>query len=186
WKKSKLPFLLVQLPEYMEAKNTPSESKWAELRAVQQALGNLPNAAMAVTLGLGEWNDIHPLNKADVGRRLALQAERLVYGNTRIVSSGPVLKSITANKGKLILSFDDTGAGLVAKGGQELDYFAIAGADKNYVWAKASIDGKKVIVWNSTVANPKYVRYAWADNPKGANLFNREGLPASPFEAEIK
>ncbi|MCX2484183.1 sialate O-acetylesterase [Pedobacter sp. MR2016-24] len=186
WKKSKLPFLLVQLPEYMEARDTPSESKWAELRAVQQALAKLPDVAMAVTLGLGEWNDIHPLDKANVGHRLALQAERLVYDHTRIVSSGPVFRSVTTDKGKLILSFDDTGSGLVAKDGQELNYFAIAGADKKYSWAKASINGKKVIVWNSTIANPKYVRYAWADNPEGANLFNREGLPASPFEAEIK
>ena len=186
WKKPALPFLLVQLPEYMEAQNEPSESKWAEMRAVQQKLGKLPHTAMAVTLGLGEWNDIHPLNKADVGYRLALQAERLVDGNTRIVSSGPDLKSLSAEKGKLILSFENTGSGLVAKDGQELSYFAIAGADKKYVWASARIAGNKVVVWNTAIAEPVYVRYAWADNPEGANLYNKEGLPASPFEARIQ
>jgi sialate O-acetylesterase len=186
WKKSNLPFLIVQLPDFMEAKNEPSESNWAETRAVQQKLGKLPHTATVVTLGLGEWNDIHPLNKADVGRRLALQAERLVYGNTTAVASGPVLKSITATQGNLTLSFDQTGSGLMAKGGKELQAFAIAGADKKYVWAKAHVSGKNTVVLNSRVAQPKYVRYAWADNPQGANLYNKEGLPASPFQGEVK
>jgi sialate O-acetylesterase len=186
WKKKGMPFLIVQLPDFMEVQKLPSESKWAEMRAVQQKLGTLPAAATVVTIGLGEWNDIHPLNKREVGQRLALQAERLVYGNTTIVASGPVLKTISAAQGKLTLSFEQTGSGLQAKGGQELQAFAIAGADQKYVWAKAGILGNKVVVWNNTVPQPKYVRYAWADNPGGANLFNKEGLPASPFQAEVK
>jgi sialate O-acetylesterase len=185
WHKSRLPFLIVQLPEFMEAKELPSESKWAETRAVQQKLGTLPDAATVVTLGLGEWNDIHPLSKADVGHRLALQAESLVYGNKAVVASGPVLKSVAAKQGKLILSFSDTGSGLIAKGGPPLKTFAVAGADQRYVWAKAIISGHTVVVWNEAIPQPEYVRYAWADYPEGANLYNKEGLPASPFEAAV-
>ncbi|TCD11644.1 sialate O-acetylesterase [Pedobacter frigidisoli] len=181
-----LPFLYVQLPGFMDAKSIPTESGWAELREQQRNLLSVKNTAMAVAIDLGEWNDIHPLNKQDVGKRLALQAEYLVYGDRKVVPTGPSFKSIAANGKKLILSFDNVGKGLIAKGNAKLKYFLIAGADKKFVWAKATINGDKVFVWNDAVVKPIFVRYAWADNPESANLYNANGLPASPFEARVK
>ena len=110
----------------------------------------------------------------------------MVYGDKKTISSGPTFKSLILNKNKLILSFDNVGDGLVIKSGSALKYFAVAGADKKFVWAKAEIQHSKVLVWSEEIANPVYVRYAWADNPEGANLYNRNGLPTEPFEASIK
>ncbi|XHR95123.1 hypothetical protein ACFJIV_33700 [Mucilaginibacter sp. UC70_90] len=137
---------------------------------------------MAVTLGAGEWNDIHPLNKKTVGERLARAAEYVAYGDEDVVPSGPIYQSAKIEGNKIELTFKNTGAGLVAEDGEELSQFAIAGADKKFVWAKAVINGDKVLVWNDKIPAPLYVRYAWADNPDGANLYNKEGLPASPFQ----
>ena len=142
----------------------------------------VPNTGMAVTIDAGEWNDLHPLNKKDVGERLALWAEKLAYGSGEPDYSGPVYQSYKIEGNKIILSFSHTGNGLVLNGSGELYYFSIAGADRKYVWAKAKIDGDKIIVWNDEVPNPVSVRYAWANNPEGANLYNKKGLPASPFE----
>ncbi len=185
WGEGDFPFLLVQLANFMESKSNPSESNWAQLRESQRQTLNVPNTGMAVTIDLGEWNDIHPLNKKDVGLRLALAAQKVAYGEKKIVSSGPVYQSMKVEGNKIILTFSNTGSGLVAKGG-ELNYFAIAGADNKFVWAKAKIKNNKVIVWNENIANPVVVRYAWADNPEGANLYNKEGLPASPFTSAGK
>jgi sialate O-acetylesterase len=88
------------------------------------------------------------------------------------------------NGNKITISFTNTGSGLIVKEGEELTQFAIAGEDKHFVWASASIEGDRVIVWNDNISNPLYVRYAWADNPEGANLYNKEGLPASPFRTD--
>ena len=181
-----LPFLYVQLPNFMEATKNPTESSWAELREKQRLLLSEKNTAMAVAIDLGEWNDIHPLNKKDVGERLALQAENLIYGDKKTVHAGPGLKTITADNDKLILTFENIGKGLVAKGNTTLKYFAIAGADQKFVWADAEIKGNQVVVSNKGISKPLFVRYAWADNPEGANLYNKDGLPASPFEATIK
>jgi sialate O-acetylesterase len=139
---------------------------------------------MAVAIDAGEWNDIHPLDKKDVGDRLALWARRLAYGERDLVCSGPIYRSGTVEGNKIILSFTNTGSGLIVKDGGDLYYFSIAGADKRYVWAKATIEGDKVVVWSDAVPNPVSVRYAWANNPEGANLYNKEGLPASPFETQ--
>lgn len=185
FKQEKLPFLLVQLPNFMESKPEPTESNWAVLRQQQSGVLEVPNTGMAVAIDLGEWNDIHPLNKLDVGKRLALQAEKLVYGEKKLIASGPVFKSLEKKEEQLILSFDTIGTGLISKGGNTLNGFAIAGADGKFVWAKATIEGDKVIVWNNDIQNPVKVRYAWADNPSNANLFNKEDLPASPFEAGL-
>ncbi|AWK04696.1 sialate O-acetylesterase [Flavobacterium crocinum] len=185
FKQEKLPFLLVQLPNFMESKPEPTESNWAVLRQQQSGVLEVPNTGMAVAIDLGEWNDIHPLNKLDVGKRLALQAEKLVYGEKKLIASGPVFKSLEKKEEQLILSFDTIGTGLISKGGDTLNGFAIAGADGKFVWAKATIEGDKVIVWNNDIQNPVKVRYAWADNPSNANLFNKEDLPASPFEAGL-
>jgi sialate O-acetylesterase len=138
-----------------------------------------------VAIDAGEWNDIHPLNKEVIGRRLALQARQLAYGDKKVVAAGPLLKKVTSKGNKLILTFTNTGSGLVALNEKELKYFALAGADKKFVWAKAQLKGNKVIVWHESIKQPKFVRYAWADNPEGANLYNKEHLPASPFEATI-
>jgi len=190
WRKElqqeKLPFLVVQLTNYMDPKPEPQESNWAALRQQQTNLLKVPNTGLAVTIDLGEWNDIHPLNKYDVGKRLALQARKLVYGEKKLVASGPMFDSMEKKEEQLILSFNNVGSGLMSKGGNTLNGFAIEGADGKFVWAKAIIEGDKIIVWNNEIKNPIKVRYAWADNPDTANLYNKENLPASPFEAEVK
>lgn len=184
WGQGDFPFLYVQLANFMEAKSQPSESKWAQLRKEQRKTLSVPNTGMAIAIDLGEWNDLHPSNKKDVGERLALLARKIAYGEKDIVASGPLYKSMKIEGNKVIIEFSEVGSGLVAKGGGELKHFAIAGSDKKFVWAKAIIEGDKVVVWNNSISNPAYVRYAWADNPEGANLYNKEGLPASPFTTE--
>lgn len=183
WNQGEFTFLYVQLAAFMEAKDQPSESTWAELRDAQLKSLSVPNTAMVVTTDIGEAADIHPLNKLDVGKRLALAARNIVYGEKDVVYSGPIYKSMTADGNKITLSFTDVDGGLVAKGGK-LKYFAIAGPDKKFVWANAKIQGSKIIVWGDSVPNPVAVRYAWADNPDGANLYNKAGLPASPFRTD--
>lgn len=183
WSQGDFPFLFVQLPNFMEAKDQPSESNWALLREAQLKTLSLPRTGMAVTIDIGEWNDVHPLNKKDVGKRLALAAQKVAYGDDRVVHSGPIYQSMRIEGNKIIITFTNTGGGLTAKGG-ELRYFTIAGVDKQFVWAKAKIETNKVIVWNEKVPNPVAVRYAWADNPDGANLYNAEGLPASPCRSD--
>lgn len=183
WKQGEFPFLYVQLANFMDAKNQPSESSWALLRESQLKSLSVPNTGMAVTIDIGEWNDIHPLNKKDVGIRLALAARKFAYKEKNIVYSGPIYKSMKIKGNTIELTFDHAGSGLVSKG-DELKQFAIAGEDKNFIWANAKIIKNKVVVWNDQIQNPIAVRYAWADNPEGANLYNKEGLPASPFRTD--
>jgi sialate O-acetylesterase len=174
-----MPFLYVQLANFMlDSFEHPAESNWAELRNVQRETLYLPNTGMAVTIDIGEWNDIHPLNKRDVGYRLALWAERIAYNNKKIVASGPLYQSMSIKDNKVTLTFTDTGSGL--KPVDKLKGFAIAGADGKFVWANAIIENNKVVAWSDSVSNPVEVRYAWSNNPD-ANLYNKEGLPASPF-----
>ncbi|MEP7144675.1 MAG: sialate O-acetylesterase [Ferruginibacter sp.] len=184
WRQGNFPFIYVQLPNFMEPAPIPAESSWAELRQQQLNTLSVPNTAMAVAIDLGEWNDIHPLNKQDVGKRLALLARNLAYGDNTIVASGPLYDGMEKHEDKIILRFSQTGAGLIAKDSPELNHFAIAGKDKKYVWAKAVIKGNTVMVWNDSIKDPVAVRYAWADNPERANLYNKEGLPASPFTTD--
>ncbi|MDP4261457.1 MAG: sialate O-acetylesterase [Bacteroidota bacterium] len=184
WKEGHIPFLYVQLPGFMEMNYLPSESQWAALRESQLKSLAVPNTGMAVAIDLGEWNDIHPDKKKEVGVRLALAAEKIAYSEKGIVYSGPVYQSAAIEGNKITISFSNTGSGLTTSDGEELSQFAIAGADKKFMWAKAKIEGDKVVVWSDAVTNPMYVRYAWADNPDGANLFNKEGLPASPFRTD--
>jgi sialate O-acetylesterase len=112
-----------------------------------------------------------------------LAAQKIAYGEN-IVYSGPIYQSSKTDGNKIAISFSNTGSGLVSIDGEELSQFAIAGADKKFVWAKATIEGDKVVVWNDDISHPMYVRYAWADNPDGANLYNQEKLPASPFRTD--
>ena len=167
----------------MEAKTQPSESNWAQLRQSQFNTLTVSNTALAVNIDLGEWNDIHPLNKKDVAHRLALGAEMIAY-KENIVASGPVYQSMSVTGNKAILTFTNCGSGLIVKGGGTLKEFTIAGANGKYVWANARIEGNRVIVWSDQITQPVSVRYAWADNPAGANLYNKEGLPASPFHTD--
>jgi sialate O-acetylesterase len=177
------PFLYVQLADFMPASAQPVESGWAATREAQRRALSEPNTAMAVAIDTGEWNDIHPLDKKDVGERLALAARKLVYGEN-IVYSGPMFRSLELRDGQLVLGFDHVGGGLVCRG-DRLREFAVAGADGRFVWARAEIRGDQVVVSSARVTQPIRVRYAWADNPDKANLFNAEGLPASPFEAQV-
>ncbi len=183
WGNNDLPFLYVQLPGFMEVQYSPSESQWAELRDAQLHALAVPNTGMVVAIDAGEWNDIHPVDKKDVGDRLALCAEQVAYKDN-VVGSGPIFQSAEVKDDKVIISFNSIGSGLFVKGSGELSQFAIAGTDKRFVWATAKIEGDKVVVSNPDIPHPMYVRYAWADNPEGANLYNKEGLPASPFRTD--
>ena len=187
WGQGDFPFLFVQLANYIPEKSKPDhpdepeESAWAELREAQSMALSLPKTGMAVTIDVGEPRDIHPKNKQVVGRRLALSALNVAYGQD-IVASGPRFRSLKVVDGEIELEFDDIGDGLVANGGT-LRGFAIAGADKKFVWAMARIQGNTVRVWSSQVPVPMAVRYAWGDNPEGT-LFNQAGFPTSPFRTD--
>jgi sialate O-acetylesterase len=182
WGQGNLPFLYVQLPNYQEAKALPSESEWAALREAQTLTLSQPNTGMACIIDIGDPDNIHPLNKQEVGRRLALIANKLVYKQDYI-ASGPVYKSFEAEGNRVRISFTNTGSGLSTAEGKEVTGFAIAGKDKRFHWAKAVIDGNEVIVYNDKVTAPEAVRYAWADNPE-CNLVNSKGLPAIPFRTD--
>jgi len=184
WKQGDLPFLYVQLPNFQEVQYLPSESEWAVLREAQLKALSVNNTGMAVAIDLGEWNDIHPDNKKDVGIRLALVAKQVAYGEKGIVSSGPLYKSSVIDRNKIILSFLHEGGGLTTNDGQAPRWFAIAGKDKKFTWAQTKIEGNNIVVWSDEVPEPAYVRYAWADNPRDVNLYNKEGLPASPFRTD--
>jgi len=183
WGQGDLPFLIVQLPNYKAPRPEPGLSGWAEVREAQLMALSLPNTGLAVTIDLGDAKDVHPKNKIDVGKRLALCALGQVYGR-QTTSSGPLFKAMTVHGDKAELSFTHVGSGLVAKGGGKLKHFAIAGADRKFVWADAEIAADRVIARSDKVSAPVAVRYAWADNPEGCNLYNREGLPASPFRTD--
>jgi sialate O-acetylesterase len=129
---------------------------------------------------------IHPGNKKPVGERLALAAMRISYDEKELVTSGPIYKTYRIDENKITISFDHVGSGLISNNGEELAHFAIAGENKLFVWGKAVIKNNEVVVWNDDIPNPEYLRYAWADNPDFANLYNKEGLPASPFRVEIE
>jgi sialate O-acetylesterase len=182
WGQGKFSFLFVQLANFMKTKPEPDESAWAELREAQSMTLALPKTGMAVIIDIGDADDIHPKNKQDVGKRLALWALAGTYGK-KLVYSGPIYKSMKVDGSSVILNFDHVGGGLVAKDNEQLKGFAIAGADRKFVWADAKIDGDTVVVSSDKVSEPAAVRYAWADNPI-CNLYNKEGLPASPFRTD--
>lgn len=179
-----LPFYWVQLANFMEPAANPGDSDWAELRESQSMTLALPQTGQAVIIDIGEEKDIHPRNKQDVGLRLALAALKTTYGKD-IVYSGPTYQSMKIDGNKIIISFTNTGSGLITK--DKYGYvkgFAIAGADKKFVWAKAHIEGNTVVVYSDQVSNPVAVRYAWGNNPDDASLYNKEMLPASPFRTD--
>lgn len=185
WHDDHLPFLVAQLPNFQDIDYTPAESNIALLREAQNKALTLPNTAVAVTIDLGEWNDIHPLNKKDIGKRLALAARNLAYGEKGITYSGPTLKSYRIENDKVILTFDHVGEGIVTSDNEPLRWFAVAGDDRKFYWAEAEILGKdRIALRSGHVKSPKYVRYAWQDNPEGVNFYNVAGLPASPFRTD--
>jgi sialate O-acetylesterase len=184
WNQPDLHFFFVQLANFMAPDDQPVESEWAELREAQKMTLSLPNTGMAVITDIGEANDIHPKNKQDVGYRLALQALKTVYG-LPVINNGPVYQSMTVDGGRASLTFETQGSKLVAKDKYGyLKGFTIAGADKKFYWARARIRGNEVTVSSEMVQSPVAVRYAWANNPDDANLYNTEGLPASPFRTD--
>jgi sialate O-acetylesterase len=182
WQEGDFPFYFVQLANYQATRPEPAESAWAELREAQSMTLKLPATGEAVIIDIGQADNIHPTNKQDVGKRLALWAMAKTYGR-ELVYSGPIYKSHDVQGDKIALTFDSIGGGLLAKNEEPLKGFAIAGSDKKFVWAKARIDGEKVIVSSPQVTSPVAVRYAWADNPD-CNLYNKAGLPASPFRTD--
>jgi sialate O-acetylesterase len=183
WGQGDFPFLFVQLANFTAPPAEPGESDWAELREAQSMALALPNTGMAVAIDLGEADNIHPPNKQEVGRRLALAARAIAYGQP-VVYSGPLYQSMAVEGHSIRLWFRHLGGGLVAQGGGPLRGFAIAGADRKFVWAEARIEGETVVVHSDQVPQPVAVRYAWANNPEGCNLFNQAGLPASPFRTD--
>jgi sialate O-acetylesterase len=177
------PFLIVQLANFMAVDTEPRSDAWPLLREAQWLTTQaVPKAALALAIDLGDAADIHPRNKQDVGRRLALGALALSY-DRGIEYSGPVYREMTVTGGKARVSFDHLGGGLVAKGDTKVTGFAIAGADGRFVWAEASIDADAVVVASAQVPEPKAVRYAWGNNPV-CNLYNQAGLPAVPFRTD--
>lgn len=205
WGVGDFPFYFVQLAPFTQVAKTPGESTWAELREAQLLTLKLPNTGMAVITDAGDEYDIHPTPKKPVGERLALIARARDYGE-KIVYSGPVYKSMKLDGSKVVLSFDHVGGGLTSKElevtllhpnakkagawrvkegteGAPLVGFTIAGSDKKFVPAKAVIVGDNVVVSAEGVAEPVAVRYGWANHPV-VNLFNKEGLPATPFRTD--
>ena len=185
WKET-FPFLFVQLASFDAAGgNSTKGSSWAELREAQDmTLRASPKTGMAVIHDIGDPKDIHPTNKQEVGRRLALQALKMVYGQN-VIAEGPRYQSMQKKGNSIVLRFSNTGSGL--KSSSKYGYlngFEVAGADKAFYWAKAEIRDGKVIVWSDAVADPVAVHYGWADDNMEANLFNKEGLPAAPFRTD--
>ncbi len=184
WRQGDIPFIFVQLANYLESRSEPGDSDWAALREAQRRALRVPNTAMAVTIDIGEWNDIHPLDKETVGERLALAARSAAYGETDLVASGPMFRSLMKRGDRLIVEFDHVGDGLDVHG-DRLAGFALAGEDGRWAWAEAEVRGETVVVESEAVESPVRVRYAYADNPDTANLYNEAGLPAAPFEASV-
>lgn len=183
WGQPDLPFLYVQLAAVLPPDAEPKESEWSEVREAQTMALRLPHTGMAVTIDIGEEKDVHPKNKQDVGHRLALWARSGVYGE-KLVYSGPLYRSMKVEGDKIRLAFDHVDGGLITPHQEALKHFAIAGADHKFVWATATIDGESVVVSSPAVPQPVAVRYAWANNPVGCNLYNKAGLPASPFRTD--
>jgi len=184
FKQGDLPFLFVQLANYMQEVSEPKESSWAELRDAQAAALKLPNTGMACTIDIGDANDIHPKNKMEVGNRLGVAALKVAY-NQDLVSKGPTYESMAIKDEVVLIKYEKGTDNLIAK--DKYGYikgFAIAGNDKKFFWAKAFIKDNKVYVSCNEVTNPVAVRYAWSDNPGTIDLYNKSGLPAVPFRTD--
>ena len=185
WDEKDFPFLIIQLPNYMQTLPDPSESGWAELREAQLKTLDVPHTGLVTTIDLGEAGDIHPKNKTDVGKRACLAALAVAY-HKPVVGSGPLFASASVKGDKMVVKFTQVGRGLITKDGGPVTGFALAGSDHKFHWAQAVIGkGGVVVVSCDQVPEPVEVRYAWADNPV-CNLYNKAGLPASPFRYSTK
>ena len=183
WEKPEMPFYFVQLAAYKAPSADPAGGgQIAEMREAQAKSLALPHTGMAVTIDIGDEKDVHPRNKLDVGKRLARLALSGTYGKPG-VASGPLFREASVQDAGIRIQFDHVNGGLVAKGGA-LRQFAIAGTDGKFLQADAVVDGESVLVSSRSILRPAYVRYAWADNPAGANLYNSDGLPAAPFRTD--
>jgi sialate O-acetylesterase len=186
WAEGDFPFYIVQLPNISPPPTGPGEgpTEWAALRESQlQTWQSVPNTGIAVTIDVGDANNIHPGDKKDVGYRLSRPALALTYGK-QIEYSGPLYDSMAVEGNKIRLKFTHLGGGLVSKDGGPLKQFVIAGSDKKWAWGDAVIDGDTVVVSSPAVSIPVAVRYAWANNPAGCNLSNKAGLMATPFRTD--
>ncbi len=182
WKQGNFPFGFVQIAPYRYKGQNPEN--YPELCEAQtMTLKNSPNTGMAVTADIGDVTNIHPKNKQEVGRRLAIWAMAKVYGSKKLVYSGPIYKSMKIRGNQIVLNFDYCGGGLTSGDGKPLVEFTIAGIDKVFFPAKAEIIGKTVVVSSDKVTNPVAIRYAWHDDAQ-PNLANKEGLPASLFRTD--
>ena len=183
WGQGNFPFYIVQLANYMAAAPQPVDDAWAELREAQTMTAqHEPNSGIATAIDIGNPSDIHPKNKQELGRRLALVALAKTYGE-KVHYSGPVYKSMNVDGSSIRIQFRHIAGGLVLKESNTAQAFAIAGADHKFVWATAKLDGDSVVVSSPLVPNPVAVRYAWAANP-GSKLYNQAGLPALPFRTD--
>jgi sialate O-acetylesterase len=185
WGQGNFPFIFVQLANFMQPKDPPAGSEWAELREAQTLTLSLPNTGMATIIDIGEADDIHPRNKQDVGKRLALSAYKVAYQKD-VVYTGPTFESMKIEGNKVSIKFKNTGSGLVVNDPYGyLKGFTVAGKDSVFHWAKAEIiDDHSVVIFSHEVEAPIAVRYGWADNPHDVNLYNQEGLPANPFRTD--
>jgi sialate O-acetylesterase len=181
----RLPFLWVQLPNYGKPDSLPPvDATWASQRESMSAELSVPLTGQAITIDVGEAENLHPKNKQDVGKRLALVALDVAYGEGG-TSSGPTFRSFTTDGGKAIVTFEHLGKGLMSKSPDgSVGAFAIAGDDRVWHWANAKIVGKTVQVWSDQVPEPTAVRYAYSNGPLNANLYNKDGLPAAPFRTD--
>ncbi|NUQ22601.1 MAG: sialate O-acetylesterase [Saprospiraceae bacterium] len=184
WGQGDFPFLYVQLANFQASKPMPEESGWAELRQEQLNSLRYDNTGMAVAIDIGEWNDIHPLDKKTVAHRLALLARKKVYGEKSLSAESPQPQKVAFKKDKVVIKFRHVGQGLVSKDGQSIRHFALSADGKNFQWADAVIKKNKVYVKSRNLQRPIAVRYAWADNPERVNLYGKNGLPITPFEFE--
>jgi sialate O-acetylesterase len=182
WQQGYFPFLYVQLAGYRPRKASPSPDQWAEIREAQMMALRVPQTGMASAIDLGDTYDIHPLRKIPVGQRLFKAAQKVAYGEN-VVHMGPVYDTSFTDGSIVRVKFTSSGSGLVSKDGQPLRGFALAGEDKIFHWAQARIDGHDVVVSCPEVPSPVAVRYGWDSNPD-VTLYNREGLPASPFRSD--
>ncbi len=185
WGEGDFPFGIVQLPNYRDQMSEPADEAWSHIREAQRRTAlAMRNVGLIVTIDIGEAHDIHPKNKLDVGKRMALWALADAYGRN-LTKSGPMFRSAKVNGERIVLTFDNVGSGLKIRDGDELDDFAIAGSDHKWFWANAKIIGKnRVEVWVPPVPNPLAARYAFNNNPRHPNLTNETGLPASPFRTD--
>jgi sialate O-acetylesterase len=185
WGEEKFPFGIVQLPNYRDPKPEPTDEAWSHVREAQRRTAlNVPNTGLIVTIDIGEAHDIHPKDKLTLGKRMAHWALVDVYGR-KLTRSGPMFREMKITGSKVVLQFAEAGSGLKVRNGEQLEEFAIAGADHKWHWANARIIGNdRVEVWSDAVAQPLAVRYAFNNNPRNPNLTNETGLPASPFRTD--